>query len=250
MTNGMKHFEEKLVFPILLNAQQQLIAAIILHNSKMAWTTSFFLASVAQEELAKLLLLPIARETEGLDNLFSDRRSAWYNHKIKQKLFSSYSLFERKHENIEINKQNSLYVNVRDGNAECCTVSPEVSSQEIQSALWVFHDQVKVINIEKEFSDGFKKAVNKLVQILGGCANDLIPEIVSEMKKRKEKLLVQVQNDKQLASKVFNEQLFKNRFEMIRIFKSLFGKDYKKRLEDVQCMSFSELVSYLEPHVQ
>jgi|GEM_PF-6756386 len=100
---------EELLFPLFLNAANKLMAAMYLYKAGIFYDSAFVLTVVAEEELAKTILIPIALETDSLDGLFSKRDGVYFHHKKKQKLASLLTLFEKDGSKTEARKQAALY---------------------------------------------------------------------------------------------------------------------------------------------
>jgi hypothetical protein len=87
---------------------------------------------IAQEELAKIIMLPLAKELDELSDLVNNRSSGFYDHRIKQKLFASYGMQKPNHQDIEQLKQSCLYVGVsEDGEPRFTKIQPEEARKEV-----------------------------------------------------------------------------------------------------------------------
>lgn len=233
---------EKILFCVVENVVQKLTAAVILYEGKCAYTSAYFLAIIAQEELAKLILLPIAKELGELNELISKKNSAFYNHRVKQKLIRTYSFFERDWQNLEEKKQNCLYVGYDDNcKPRYCRITPKECYKEIKSAIWFYQYQMKCINTEKTFSRDFIKTLLFMTKILGGCVNEKIPNLHKEMMLEVKNATKHMRINKIKA----REALFKNPYELVRITKYALGPSYKKFLRRIQKMEFKDMVEYL-----
>lgn len=237
---------EKLLFPIIENGIQKLIASIILYETKIAYTSSYFLVVIAQEELAKLILIPIAKEIGGLDDLLRNRKDGFFNHRVKQKLFSTYGFFERKWEGIEDKKQNCLYTTKDDkGGIKHCSISKEECYKEIKNAIWVYQYQMKVISNENIFTKDFKKILLFMTKLLGGCIKDKIPQLIEDFKRDADRAAEDLKKNKNKTKDKFLESLFKNPYRMIEIIKHGLGPKYKQFLSEIKNKSFQEMVQHL-----
>ena len=239
---------EKCLFVVVENVVQKLTASVVLFDTKFPYTSTsaYFLAVIVQEELAKLILLPIARESGNLNNLISNRRSAFYSHLVKQKLISSYGFFKKDWKRLEEKKQRCLYVGFnKKRKLDYCRISRDDCYKEIKSALWAYQYQMKCINSEKEFSKDFIKALLFMTKILGDCVRDKLPSLHKDMMDEARKSVIRMEKNNKLVEKEFLESAFKNPYELIRIVKSIFGSDYKIFLKKIQKMSFDEMVQCL-----
>lgn len=237
---------EKCLFAVVENVVQKITAATVLYDTKFAYTSAYFLAIITQEELAKLILLPIAKELGELSNLISNRRSAFYSHRAKQKLISTYGFFKKNWRELEKRKQKCLYVEFDErGMPNYCRISREECHEEIKSVLWAYQYQMKCISSEKKFSKDFIRALLFLTKILGGCVQDKLPNLHREMMEEAKKAVVKMKKNKKLAEKEVLESIFKNPYELIRVVKNAIGSDYKVFLRKIQKMSFGEMVQHL-----
>ena len=184
---------ETCLFAVVENVIQKMTASVVLYDTKFAYTSAYFLAIIVQEELAKLILLPIAKELDELSNLISNRRSAFYSHRAKQKLISTYGFFKKNWKELEKRKQKCLYVEFdKMEMPNYCRISREECYEEIKSALWAYQYQMKCISSEKKFSKDFIKALLFLTEILGGCVQDKLPNLHREMMEEAKKAVVKM----------------------------------------------------------
>lgn len=229
------------------NAVDKIIAGITLYCSGLSYSSSFFLTVIAEEELAKLYLLPILDEFGGLEEALSNKRSAFYDHRVKQRIFSSYVYFKRKPDEIEDIKQSALYVGLnKKGQIDFCRIKPEVCFNEIKNAVWLFQYQMKHIAEEKTLSKKLVKACLFLNNILADCIKEKVPDLVEVMELdiiSAKKAINKSKNSKEIS---FYEALFKNPYEQIRILKYSLGEDrYKEFLKKTHKLSFEDLVGRL-----
>jgi len=241
---------ERCLFVVAENVIQKITASVTLYDTKFAYTSAYFLAIIAQEELAKLILLPIAKELDELNDLISDRGSAFYSHRAKQKLISTYGFFKKDWEELEKRKQGCLYVEFDESETpNYCKINRKECYEEIKSALWAYQYQMKCISSEKEFSKDFIKTLLFLTKILGGCVRDKLPSLHKEMMEEAKKAVIKIEKDKKLAEKEVLESIFKNPYELIRVVKNALGSDYKDFLRKIQKMSFDEMVQDLKNYL-
>lgn len=247
MTNRLKLSKyERCLFAVMENVIQKITASVTLYDTKFAYPSAYFLAVIAQEELAKLILLPIARELGELNDLISNRKSAFYSHRAKQKLISTYGFFKKNWKKLEERKQGCLYVEFNKKEvSNYCRISKEECYDEIKSTLWAYQYQMKCISSEKEFSKDFIKVLLFMTKILGDCVREKLPNLHKEMIEEVKKSVVKMKKNKKLAKKEVLESIFKNPYELIRVVKNALGNDYKVFLRKIQKMSFDEMVQHL-----
>ena len=243
--HSLTEYENQLL-AIIDNVVEKISASLILYNTKSNYNSSFFLAIIAQEELAKLIMLPIAREIGNVDELLSSRKGGFYSHKIKQKLFSSYTFFERNWEVIEDKKQNSLYSGINDENKiENPEITREECFQELKNGIFVFQYQMKVIEDSKIFPQHFINILLGKTSELGKVVGWNIPDLGMAFFRDVDKAVEEMVEDKNKAKTKMLESLFKNPYNMVEIIKAALGNDYKDFLRKIQGLSFSEMVRIL-----
>lgn len=243
---------EEILLAVIKNVVEKLTAAIILYDSKLSYTSSYYLTVITEEELAKLYILPIVNEFESLQEALADRKSAFYSHKIKQRIFSSYVYFDRNWEGIEDKKQSILYVGLnKNGKVGFCYIKQEECLREIYNAVWVFLYQMKHITQEKTLSKQFVDVCLFLNSILAGCIKDKIPSVITNIKSDTDRAVKIMSQNKKKAESAYYESLFKNPYEQIRILKNALGNDkYKNFLKRTHKLSFEDMVEELGKEVQ
>lgn len=234
---------EELIFTISFNVIQKLMAAAILYESKLAYPSSYFLAVIAEEELAKLILIPILNETGQLNKI--KKGDSFFHHKSKQKIICSYGYFKKNWEKIEETKQGCLYTGIAKGE-HACTISEQQCYKEIKDAVWSFQYQMKCIASEKTLSEDLKKILLQISKWLGGCLQEKIPSLGKESWEEMNKEVGKLKKNKKKAENAFLESLFKNPYELIRISKAALGKDYKAFLSKIQNKTFEEMISLMK----
>lgn len=234
---------EELIFAIVFNAQEKLIASIKLYKLGISFSTAYFLAIIAEEEIAKLILVPIAKELGEIDELMTNRKSGYFNHKIKQRIFSSYGLQNRSYEDIENLKQSCLYIGKGQKSA---FIKPEVVYEELKHALKLYSRFVIEISATGTyFSNDFKDAVSTLTRLtLRGCIKSELPQLIDD---------VFAEDDKSDLGKglveLKYEDYFTNPYLMIEILKSAIGDKYKQFLKETKHMSFDDMVQHLRDYL-
>ena len=238
----LSKYEEQ-IFSVIFNAQEKLISSIMLYKLGISYSTSYFLAVISEEEIAKLILIPIAKELGELEDLMTNRKSVYFKHKIKQRIFSSYGLQNRSYEDIESIKQKCLYI----GKGQKSTyIEPDKVYEEIVHALKLYSRFVLEISLTGNyFSKDFKDVVMTLTRItLRGCIKKELPQLLEDMFEDEE--------DNDLPDgleEIKYEDYFTNPYLMIEMLKSLLGKKYKKFLRETKKMSFEEMTQHLRVYL-
>jgi AbiV family abortive infection protein len=247
------------LFAVAENVMHKLVSAIVLYDTKFAYTSAYFLAVIAQEEIAKFILLPVANEIGELEELISIKnrtKSPFYNHTAKQKLVSTYSFFNRNLDwkNFAEVKEGCLYVGFDDNeNPKFVNVSPDKCYKEIKSALWFFQSQMRNIAFEKSFNKKLVKALLALTKILGGCLQEKMPQLNKEMQRDFKEVISKIKKSKSLSHKTFLDSLFKNPYELIRISKYACDGKHKVFLRDAflckNGKTYDEMIKHLEKYI-
>lgn len=237
---------ENILFTVVENAIYKTISAIELYCTKYSYNQAYFLCIIAEEELAKLIILPIAKELDELKKLVNNRRNSYYNHSIKQKLFTSYGLQNRTSDEIESIKQQCLYVGI-DENLKpiYARLKPDIVYLEIKHTTFLLTSSTHKILRTSEVSDDLKKCILFLLNLLKGCVNDKMPELKEDILKESDEFITKLNNNPDFREERYLEELFSNPFELIRIFKAVFMDDYQKHLEKIKTLPFNEMVKYL-----
>lgn len=236
---------EKLNYAIYENAVFKITSAIELYCLKTAYPVAFFLAVIAEEELAKLIMLPFAKELGEISNLATNRDGEYFNHTVKQRIFSSYGLQNRKYEQLEKIKQECLYVGVHDNKPKYSRISPQESYDEVKYAVWLTTDFCHKIFLKNDFSDDFKKTVLFLLNILRGCVKDRLPQLCEDILKEAEEQSKRIRKESEHAKERYLRELFSNPYELIKIFKAVYGRYYKNHIRAIKKMPFNKMVKYL-----
>ncbi len=235
---------ELFVITIFQNATQKLLSAVDLYSTKYSYNEAYFLSIIAQEELAKLIILPIARELGEIDEIINNRSSVYYKHSVKQKIFTNFGLQNRTHDDIERIKQSCLYVGIDTKHKSVFSViKPDIVLKEIKNTALFFVNNYRTILLEETFSKKTKKGVNFFIKIVHGCIADRLPEINKEIEKDADELSKKTKEE--LESEI-HKALITNPYELIKMFKAVFKKDYKKHLKKVGYFSISEFEKYIE----
>lgn len=243
-TESMFTDYELLVITIFQNTTQKIVAAVDLYLNKYSYSEAYFLSIIAQEELAKLVILPIAKELGEMDEVINNRSSAYYRHSLKQKIFTNFGLQNRTHDEIEILKQSCLYVGVNSENKPILKViKPDIVLAEIKHTVLFLTKNYRDMLFEETFSEKSKKAVGFFMEIIRGCIIDRLPEISDAIVKNADEMNKKTKEEKEYET---HKALFTNPYELVKIFKALFKEDYKKHLKEIGYFSITELEEYLE----
>lgn len=243
---------EKIIFNIVFNAAYKIMDAMTLFKTGRSYPTSYFLAVIAEEELAKLVILPFAKETGDVEEVMTKRKSPFFRHPIKQKIFTSYGLQNRTHEDIEDLKQKCMYV----GNETFAKdITEELVYNEIKSSLKLLANLgLRQIQISKHFSKDFKKANFLLMKnIVGGAMDDLMPgikkEIIEEVSEQDDEI-VNLTNEEILKNEEARKRLVLTPPLFIDLIKFVFPKSYKQFFKRILKMSYEEVVKYTDEHIK
>lgn len=150
---------------IALNAGEKLIDSMSLHNTGYSYRSSWFLSVIAEEEMAKLIMLPFANLADRLDEV-SQRPSIIYKHPVKHRVFTSYGIQNRTESDLEKLKQEYMYAGVDSKNYKAMpVVKPGDSSAEIVHAVKLY-DQIVIVNFLASdlVSDEFKQLMKKFIE--------------------------------------------------------------------------------------
>lgn len=236
---------EKSIIMIFQNATFKLVSAIDLYLTKYSYNESFFLCIIAQEELAKLVILPIARELGEMDEIVNNRSSAYYRHSIKQKIFTNFGLQNRTHDDIEKIKQSCLYVGLTSTHEpDFATTKPETVLKEIKYTALLLVNNYRTILFEETFPEKLKKVVGAFMQIVHGCIVDRLPEVNTDILKDAD--AISKKSEEEIRQETL-KALFTNPYELIKIFKAAFGeKEYKTHLKKLGYFTIPEFEKYVE----
>jgi hypothetical protein len=243
-----KNKYEKCIWGIFHNATYKLLSALELYKAGLQ-NESFFLTVIAEEELSKLTMIPIANEIGELDELFSNRnngKSPYFNHRKKQKIFTTFSLFDREDTDVEDLKQSCLYIGLgKSDYPEFIKIKKTDLNNELIWAICFFIDNIKKIKSTPLLSEYIKKPMEGfyLNNLLFGAINSLAPnigkEVNKEMKKRADDL-------KKQDPLVISSTLFlSNTFAVVEFFKAKYKNDYKEHLKRLYGLSFIEIGEYI-----
>ena len=241
--------EEKLYFEIFKNAIEKLMASIELYVSGTSYSSSYFLAIIAQEETSKLIIIPLSLEIEEVKNLVGNKRSDYFNHSFKQKIFTSYGFQDRSHKTIENLKQSLLYIGAEENlTPKFNEISAEESYGEIKNAM-----QFLIVRIlfgiqqdTKKFSKEFKESTLHASFVLREFSNQKLPRLKNDLLAESNKMEIEMKSMKEKdAQEQSLRQLFSQPFNMIALCKIIFRDEYTKHLKIIKKMSFDEAIRYI-----
>ncbi|MDN5275933.1 MAG: hypothetical protein JWN33_582 [Candidatus Saccharibacteria bacterium] len=225
---------EKLLMNLILNAGEKLIDAASLFKTGYSWRNCWFLTVIAEEEVAKLIIIPFANYAGTLKNLL-EGKSILYRHPVKHKIFATYGLQNRDYSKIESLKQSYLYVKPQlQTGTELPVVSKEQALIEITHAVKLF-DTIAVINMlsSSTLSDEFKSLLRKYHKsIFVPAMRDLLPEIVREMNTHYEGPEPSLMEVLQRYPLLFAEMMtYAIPDQYVEFFKRIEGKSYDRMME-------------------
>ncbi len=158
---------ENFILLTVENVIEKLTAATILFKQNPANSASYFLTIISQEELAKLILLPFAYELDYLEELMSNRQSELFSHKVKQKMFTSYTHHSRDYSAMENNKQDSLYVNYKKNKNNLKKFYKSETIKEMKEAIICYLHQINILADAQTLPMFDEKLISKkLMQII------------------------------------------------------------------------------------
>ncbi|UOY04999.1 AbiV family abortive infection protein [Muricauda sp. SCSIO 64092] len=234
---------ELFVVTIFQNATQKLLAAIELSSTRYSYNEAFFLAIIAQEELAKLIILPIANELDTLENVLTNRQGAFYKHPVKQKIFTNFGLQNRSHQDIEKLKQGYLYVGSSEqGKPEFSIAKPDQVRAEIKHTCLFMVNQFSNIIEEKDFSKLTKKGATYFMEIVKSAISERMSEVDMSIKDDSKEISDLEQTDKE---RMIMNRLIMNPYQLIRMLKAVFKEDYKEHLSNLGYYSIETFEDYL-----
>lgn len=249
-TESIQKIHEELLFPLFMNAANKLMAALTLCKTEIFYDCAFALTIIAEEELAKTILVPIALETNSADDLFSKRDGAYFHHKKKQKLAAVISLLEKDSAKTEDRKQQALYMANNGNGMHGMNVKKKECVEEIVHAIVLFYSQLLFLEAENKNS-GCSKISNKLVRavlslthLIEACMKENAPYVRASINKTMLKL-----KNKPINKRVTDDNSMKfacdSPYERIKLFKTLFEENYGKKLQETISMSAEEVKRFL-----
>ena len=243
MTNRKFTAYESLLLDVFRNAVFKFVSAITLYTEKISYNDAWYLCVLAEEELAKMFILPVARELDELKHITNERKHPYYRHALKQKIFVTRGMQNRDFESIEKMKQKMMYVGVKDdGSTDYGFVPPKQLLDEIRHcALLIAHTYADILS-QQEFDKNFKKGMKFFMDIAYGCVQDNLPQVNELINKEADDLDLK---DESELKELKMQRLISNPYYLIGMCKAVFKEDYKVHLREMSLLSFPELETYL-----
>jgi hypothetical protein len=172
---------EKLLMNIILSAGEKIIDAAVLLRTGHSYRDAWYLTILAEEELAKIVVLPFA-ERAGNSAEIAERPSVLYSHPVKQKIFTTYGLQNRDYSSIEALKQECIYVAPKAG-GRLRVVMVDEASGEIEKSILLFNQlAVNNILIAQTPSNEFKITLQEYAgSVFMPAVKDLVPSVAQKI---------------------------------------------------------------------
>jgi len=237
---------EELIFTLFMNAAYKLMAAMHLYKAGIFYDSAFALTVIAEEELAKTILVPIALETDSADELFSKKDGAFFNHRKKQKLAAVISIFEKDGSKIEERKQQALYMANSDNGMHGMNVKKKECSEELVHCIFLFFSQLSFLESAKDsypqkVSKNLADAALSLFHLISSCMQENALDVARAAKNKIKSEAKNAKNSKRILDKNSIKFGLQSPYERIELFKTLFGVSYKQKLLETITMSTSEI---------
>jgi hypothetical protein len=230
---------ERLLMNIVLSAGEKIIDAAVLLSTKYSYRDSWYLTILAEEELAKIVVLPFA-ERAGNGSEIAERPSVLYRHPIKQKIFTTYGLQNRDYLNIEALKQECVYVTPKVG-GKLRVVTADEASNEIEKSILLFNQlAVNNILIAQSPSDEFKTTLQKYVgMIFVPAIKDLAPDVAQK---------IMVNFNESTSQITLVEAVKRHPLLFAEMIVYAIPKTYQKFFTDIQGLSYDEMIKELDKY--
>jgi len=228
---------EKLLMNIILSAGEKITDAAVLLRTRYSYRNSWYLTILAEEELAKIVVLPFA-ERAGNSAEIAERPSVLYRHPIKQKIFTTYGLQNRDYLNIEALKQECVYVAPRVG-GKLRVVTADEASDEIEKSILLFNQlAVNNILIAQSPSDEFRIILQKYVgMIFAPAIKYLAPDVAKK---------IMVNFNKPTSKITLVEAVKRHPLLFAEMIVDALPKTYPEFFTDIQGLSYDEMIRELE----
>lgn len=243
-TDSFSKFQ-KLVFNLTWNSCQKVNAAMELQAGSKYSSLSFYLAAVAQGELAKLLLLPFAWDTENLKGLLENIDSSFVSFDIREKIFKAHGLNYRSGEDIEA--LSLRYIYIRDQQESPQAIN-EDSLREITSCSDSLARFITRLIFQTNFPKDLKEDFMFLLKNLDECTSRCLLREGNWLAANTADIFAKI--DGKAAQEELYRDMFINPYTLLTIFKDAFGEGYKEHLIKVKEMSFDQMVDYLNSHLE
>lgn len=251
---------------IVLNAGEKIINAATLHATKHAYRESLFLLIIAQEELAKLILLPFANAAGNINELIDDKKhkGPYFSHRVKQKIFTSFGLQNRSYMDLEEIKQRCLYTGRKTESRPSRYVAKEDDTyKELAHAAKLYiHLVVHCLHSDPtvQISAEARRVVRKFTNsIFIPALRDIVPSLVDDLQdyvtKEGEKAATALQGfGAPIPNGSVNKELYDlvmtNPFMFVDIMAfALEPNEFKKYFTEISGMSVDEMIVHLRPYV-
>jgi len=234
-----------LLFFIIHSACDKIKASIVLFESCFSWNMSFVSSILAEEELAKLIILPIARELGEVKNIISNKKHNYYKHPIKQKIFTTFWLQNRSFEEIETLKQKSLYVWI-DKNLKSTwhQIKPLQAKEELQHAVNLLYYFSNKLVLNAEIDEKSKEIIRKTVYLTLELLNHRLLWIISINDDLIKKQVEMMSSNTLHIDEDGTRIIMTDPFSIISLFKFCFRENYKNHLKNIGNLSYDELCQY------
>ena len=221
---------------IFQNAFKKLKAATVLYSNEL-YDTSYFLSVIAEEEVSKIIIVNIAKETGKLSEL-EIRSSAYYNHNVKQKIALSYNTLEKPERILEQIKQSSLYVGIGKGTEP---IIPNIPQEKCYAELQNAIDTVIDFAFTKVDTNSLDEKTKNTIEDFKKFIDKHCPELRKQIKERHEK-----DSADNFKNRILKMVYSKTNF-LILFLKYKYGEDnYKPHLDKVKRMGLDEMLKYLD----
>lgn len=236
--------EEELYLAVFCNAIEKLIASVIIYSSGKSYSSAYFLAVISQEEAAKFIILPFSIELNEEEIFLSNRTSTYFNHRFKQKIFTTWGMQNRSHDGLEDMKQSLLYV----GNSKKLRqdISAEETYKEIKiAARFLVRKILLDVDNTDKFSKDFKETIREKSFALRDVLLELIPKLKQDMLEEEEMRYNKIKIKGETAVQEQNiREMFSNPFILIVVFRTVFKEEYQEHIRAINKMTFDEMVQY------
>ena len=255
---------EQLLAEVTMNAGEKIINAAVLFNTGHAYRESLFLLLIAQEELSKFILLPFANAADQLSELTDIRKhkGPYFNHRIKQKVFTSFGLQNRTFEQLEEIKQSCLYTGIdktgrvgrhvakyKDTRGELCHATKLYINLAFYNLMYT-----KPLQVSPELKKTLAWFTNN---VFIPALKDIAPTVIAEaqdytLKRNKEdmEILSSITQGDIAANQKFHQLLITSPFMYTDMLSyALEPDDYKMYFKEIVGMDVDEMVKHLENYI-
>lgn len=239
---------ESIVFFVIYSACDKINASIVLLKSLYWRNMSFFSSILAEEELAKLILLPLLWEVGEIQNIITGKCSIYFNHWIKQKIFTTFWLQNRSYKEIEKLKQKSIYVGIDNNQkSDWKRISPNEAKQELQHAIQLLFYFWNKILLNPDFWKESKEAIKKTMYMTFWLVKKELSEIISidESLIKKQIQLMNTWGRKTKIDKDGVKLIISDPFIVVSLFKFCFPESYKRHIKNILWLDYNGLCSYI-----